>query len=525
MTDREARSASSRPIGRLLLGLALVAAGGAGWRASPAPDRPPARLLGGNVPLEPTAGRPAGGAENSPAVAVSRTDPSLLAVASRVDLPVASCAVRVSHDGGATWAEVPLPVAAGRQVGCFSPDVAFGADGTLYVSYTSLGSVAASGTAPDAVWLVASGDGGRTFAPPHQASGPLAFHLRLAADPVVPRRLYLAWVQAAATSAWGFSAPGNPLQVSRSDDGGQTWSTPTTASSGGRRRPVAPALAVGRTGTVNIAFLDLGGDRLDYEGEHEGRGGRPFAGRWSLFVARSADRGRTWTEAAVDRGVVPGSRVLMLFPPRPVLVIDDARRRQYVGFSDARQGDAVVRVWASTDGHRWSGGRRVDGTASRDGRLQHLPQLALAPDGRLDVVYYEGRAGPTGERDDVSLQSSYDGGRTFTARRRLSDRPFDAGIGLGAERGLPELGDRLGLVATDRATLALWSDTRAGTSDAIRQDLARQVVAFGRPSGARRLWRAAAVGAVLLGAGVAGLAITGRRRRRAGAAPPGVPDS
>src|SRR5262249_51589177 len=151
-----------------------------------------------------------------------------------------------------------------------SPDVAYGADGTIYVSFTSLAPVEGRGTVPDAAWLAVSRDGGRSFGPPVQGAGSLAFHLRVAADPATPGRLYPAWLQAAATSPWGLDGTANPVLVRRSDDGGRTWSAPATASGRARRRPAAPALAVGPGGTVVVAYLDLGDDRLDYEGDHQG---------------------------------------------------------------------------------------------------------------------------------------------------------------------------------------------------------------------------------------------------------------
>jgi hypothetical protein len=83
----------------------------------------------------------------------------------------------------------------------------------------------------------------------------------------------------------------------------------------------------------------------------------------------------------------------------------------------------------------------------------------------------------------VSLQSSFDAGRSFTPALRLSSRPFDSRIGFGAKEGLPDLGSRLGLISTDQAALGLWTDTRAGTPETQKQDLAKTVVAVAEPEG------------------------------------------
>ncbi len=122
-----------------------------------------------------------------------------------------------------------------------------------------------------------------------------------------------------------------------------------------------------------------------------------------------------------------------------------------------------MRVWSSADrGATWSGPRRVNDTPVRDRSAQYLPRLALAENGRLDVLYYDRRSDPRNVMNDVSLQSSFDGGRTFTDSLRLTDRPFSSRIGFGSERGMPDLGSRLGLVSGDTRALALWTDTRAG---------------------------------------------------------------
>jgi hypothetical protein len=128
----------------------------------------------------------------------------------------------------------------------------------------------------------------------------------------------------------------------------------------------------------------------------------------------------------------------------------------------------------------------------------------------VDVVYYDRRADPRNVRNEVSLQSSLDGGRSFAARTTLSSRPFDARIGFGADRGLPSLGSRLGLVSGRDDAVAVWSDTRAGTQASGKQDLVRAVVAVGTPA---RLEVLRYGGPVLLVAGLAML-VAARRRRR-----------
>lgn len=117
------------------------------------------------------------------------------------------------------------------------------------------------------------------------------------------------------------------------------------------------------------------------------------------------------------------------------------------------------------------------------------------------VVYYDRRADLHDVRNEVSLQSSRDGGRSFTPRVVVSDRSFDSRVGLGAERDLADLGRRLALVSIRRARLAVWTDTRTGTEASGKQDLAQGVVSI--ESGSRWRFRFRLAGVVLVAAALA----------------------
>ena len=476
-------------------------------------DRPPdAHVVGGNAPVNPPSSVATGYvAQNSPALVLNPRDPANLAVASRIDLPRFSCGVHVSFDGGGTWRQAPLATPPDQTIGCFAPDATFGADGTLYVAFSTFGTVPGHGVVQSGVWLVTSRDGGRSFAAPTRAAGPLAFQVRVAADPSRPARLYLTWLQAKRASSWGLESAGNPIMVSRSDDGGETWNEPVQASGPQHRRAVAPVLAVAGGDDVLLGYVDVGDDRLDYEGGHEGRGGNPYAGHWSLVTARSSDGGATWGERVLSDRLVPVGRFLQLFPPVPALAVDATRRRAYIAFHDGSLGDPDVLVWASPDGGRhWAPPTRANDTPARDGTSQVLPGLAVAPNGRLDLVYYDRRDDAHDVLSQVSFQSSFDGGKEFVRSVPLADKPFDSRIGLGADRDMPELGTRLGIVATAAGALAVWSDTRAGTAATGEQDLARALLAVRAPLQASIAWRIA--GFLVLTGLVAGTVSASRRQ-------------
>ena len=416
---------------------------------------------------------------NSPTVVRNPRNDANIAVTDRIDTPRYSCALNVSFDGGATYTQTPIPAPVGEEPKCFAPDAAFGQDGTLYLTFATLKGRANS---PNAVWISRSNDGGRTLTRPVKVLGKLAFQARLVADPNARGRLYLTYLKASDVGLYKFTETGNPIYAVRSDDGGDEWTEPVQVSDSERLRAIAPSPAVGPDGELYVLYLDLGDDSLDYEGAHRGKGGAPYDGRWKLVLARSRDRGATFSESEVEDQLVPTERFIAFTPPFPSIAVDEDSGRVYAGFHDGRAGDPDVMVWSLPRGEqKWEGPTRVNDTARADKTAQYLPELAVAPDGRLDVVYYDRRADRRNIMNEVSFQYSYDNGEEFSKRIRLSDRAFDSRIGFGTERGLPDLGSRLGLLSTDDRALGVWTDTRAGTRATGKQDLAERLVAFNDP--------------------------------------------
>jgi hypothetical protein len=232
-------------------------------------------------------------------------------------------------------------------------------------------------------------------------------------------------------------------------------------------------------------------------------------------LARSRDGGASWAESLVTKALVPTVRFLVFLPPFPSLAVDRRTGRVYAAFQDGRLGSADVDLWSLAPGDAaWNGPVRVNDTPMHDGTSQYLPRLAVAPDGRLDVAYYDRRDDPRDHLTEVSLQSSWDGGRSFSHSVTLTDRPFDARIGLGSELGLPDLGSRLGLVADAGGALATWTDTRAGTIASNKQDIGFARVRFSQPPHASAPVRAGLrYGGAALALAAAVLFITAARRK------------
>ncbi|MDQ3631133.1 MAG: glycoside hydrolase [Actinomycetota bacterium] len=512
----------------VLLGLTLVLMGVGLVLAASSFEKPAkAGAAATNAPVNAGARTQADiSAHNSPSLVANPRNAANLVVANKIDSPRFSCALHVSFDGGGHWNQTPIPLPAGEEPKCYAPDVTFAADGALYLSFVTLKGRA---NAPNAVWLVRSPDGGQTLSDPIRTRGPLKFQVRLAADPVAPQRLYMTWLDAREVGLFKFITGGNAVRAARSDDGGRTWSSPNKVSGPASARAVAPSPVVGPKGELYVLYLDLGEDRLDYEGGHRGQGGEPYDGTWRLMMARSTDRGATWKESAVEDKIVPTERFIAFTPPTPSLAVDRRSGAVYAAFHDGRRGNADVYLWTLAPGEgRWGDPVRVNDTPGTDDSSQLLPKLSVAPDGRLDVLYYDRRVDPENLRAEASLQSSFDGGRTFLPRVRLSDRPFDSRIGYGSERGMPDLGTRLGLVSMPERALGVWTDTRSGTQASSKQDLARGVAAFSPPEDLsptlKTLLRFAGVLLALAGLALVAYALARRgqgndaRRRRPGTA-------
>lgn len=464
-----------------LIGVALVLVGaGLAFLSTAFEREAAARVAGDNAPVNAGARSDVDiSAHNSPSLVSNPRNPANLVIANKIDSPRFSCAVHVSFDGGVHWNQTPIPLPAGEEPKCYAPDVAFAADGTLYLTFVTL---KGRGNVPNAVWLIRSSDGGQTLSDPSRVRGPLKFQVRVAADPATPQRLYMTWLEAREVGLFRFSEPGNPIRAARSDDGGRTWSQPVGVNAPARVRAVAPSPAVGPKGELYVVYLDLGQDVLDYEGGHRGRGGDPYAGKWKLVLARSADRGATWDESVVEDEIVPTERFVAFTPPFPSLAVDRKAGTLYAAFHDGRRGNPDVYLWTLGNGASgWSPAKQINDTPASDESSQVLPKLSVSPDGRLDALYFDRRSDPRDVMTEISLQSSFDGGKRFLPRLRLSDRRFDSRIGYGSERGMPDLGNRLGLISTRERALAVWTDTRAGTQTSGKQDLARGLAAFSPP--------------------------------------------
>lgn len=424
-------------------------------------------------------------ANNSPQLRVDPTDSRFVALASRVDNPDFGCALSLSGDSGRDWLPVdpvaPLPAGVDR---CYAPEIVFDRMGTLWYLFIGLHG---AGNSPVGAYLVSTQDRGRTFSAPRHVLGPQRYMVRMAIDTSMGAqgRLHFVWLEArSAPPAGGLPPPPNPIMTAYSDDGGATLSHPTQVSDSARPLSVAPAIAVGANGDVHIVYYDLGRDERDYQG----LAGPTWKDPWSLVITTSRDRGRTFGRGVViDAGIVPTERVILIYTMPPAAIAVDGGSDVFIAWADSRNADADVFVRRSIDaGATWMGAVRVNDDALHDGRNQYLPQLAVAADGRVDVVFYDRRNDPANRRADVYYAASTDNAATFGANVRLTAVSSDTQIGtrylLPSAQGLVEFGSRIALAEGPTNVIAAWTDTRNSDPDTYQQDVFATTVNVGSDS-------------------------------------------
>jgi hypothetical protein len=244
-----------------------------------------------------------------------------------------------------------------------------------------------------------------------------------------------------------FAFRGNPM-ISRTTDGGDTWSTPVPMRQSNAFFQ-GNQIAVGPDGTLYNVTANL----------FTGAGFQPNLQGIYMGVMRSRDAGRTWsapTQIAPIRTAqlfVPDDN----FPIRaedylPDIAIDPTNGDIYVVWSDGL-GTAINRVVMvkSTDGGRhWSGPTVVSTGGPSVQAYNH--SIEVTADGTVVLTYYDDRNNVLGDglaTTDVWLRHSHNGGRTWEPEQHLHG-PFDhykAPISFfapGDPRGL-FLGDYMGL--------------------------------------------------------------------------------
>ncbi|MDQ6727244.1 MAG: exo-alpha-sialidase, partial [Actinomycetota bacterium] len=410
-------------------------------------------------------------ADDVPALAADPADPNHIVEVDE-DFLAARCVYRTTFDGGTTWTRGELAAPADfPQTACSRFDggdyahvdgsVVFGSGQNVYTTF--------SWNRPgetDASLVAHSTDGGRTFAKAVVAingvagadssgnEGYVRPKVGVLARPQGDRLVVASWL----ITLTGTSEPQQRrATVAVSDDGGATWSAPVNASPPDQKARELSQPVVGPDGAIYVAWRTLD----------------PAPAPNFLIVAKSTDRGATWTQ--VQAGPATGTR-----GSDPKLALDPTSSTLLLAYwNTPAGGDGDVFVRRSSDGGAtWSAEVRVNDDAPNNGVIQRLPQISVAPDGRIDVAWHDRRnaykypttntTSPLAELAGARLEDYYyaystDGGRTFSPNRRLTDRSIDLDTGLDRRITGGFYWPALAPLGTDRLMVA-WGDSRLGNS-------------------------------------------------------------
>ena len=284
------------------------------------------------------------------------------------------------------------------------PKIAYSADGALNALYVVTRLEPGRRFPAAALRFVRSTDGGTRWSAPVAVTDDSTFgaHNFQALYAGRDGALYASWLD----GRTGKSA----VFMTRSTDGGQTWSPNKRVEVGGEACPCCrTTMASAPDGTLYLAWRKV------------------FPGNVrDIVVARSTDRGATWqppVRANADNWVFNGCP-----HAGPSLQVDDAGR-VHIAWWTGRQGAAGVWYARSDDGARTFGTPVPLGVADFS-RPAHV-QLALGEQDRLIAAWDDG----TLATPRIVVRTSKDGGAQWSAPAMLSDSGRTAGFPVVAAYG------------------------------------------------------------------------------------------
>ena len=488
---------------------------------------------------------------SAPVLAVDPEDP-MHVVAAGAEMRSRRCGLSRSLDGGQTWKQVETSPAAAGYPNCFITEtgtpqavVAFGRDHTLYYAYAGWDVQDTLGDWPIgtgggwrgnvSVILSRSTDLGDTWKTTvaRQArgkQGPAQENNRpvtgIAVDTTSGPRdhVYLAWLA-------NYMDRRFPV-VALSTDGGDTFDEPvnvtgTYLEDESVRATLARVANMRRT--PEAKDLDLGFPSLTIDGRGNvfvlwtarANRGQPIDRSASLF-SRSSDRGKTFTVTELS----PAPNV-WYFPALAWSPLGGAQGTIHVAYhhETSRQVafETDVSYRRSTDGGAtWSEATTINDDDPAQLYTQVSPNLTVAPNGRLDLAWWDFRHDDGSFSNDVYLVSSIDNGVTWSRNTRVTDRSIDRRIG--PWYGNADIRQAPGLASTDELTVVAWDDTRNGDAVTHSQDVFTSVVQYetvgSGVSKAQQYALAAVLGVLAAGLLMVAAAAAARRQRPGGAVAP-----
>lgn len=495
---------------------------------------------------------------SSPNLAVDPTNSQVI-VGGFAELRTRRCGLIRSTDGGQTWRRLDpspnpssYPSCNSNPRGTFQAQVAFGRDGALYYATNGWDTQDGGVGGNPSIIVARSTDRGDSWQPVVARNNRGKTGEQQEADrPVtgmaVDRKTGTAdaiYVGASRRSP-GFtganSLPNQPIVVV-STDGGKNWGEPinlaeSAFADAGLRQKAMGATTTVPNSTTTTAPAGTRAAQPDQAANFGGFGpsmavddkGTVYAA-WpsttaninprapgGIFLSKSTDRGKTWTTSQITSfDYKTGSFVTLVWSPKggpngTLHVVSDGTDNPTIS------GNTDIYYYRSTDGGKtFSERKNVTDDDPKQLFAQVYPNISVAPNGRVDISFFDTRNDPGTRVNDVYATSSEDNGVTWSKNLRVSDQSINRNIGVFANNA--DVNAPPGLAATNAFTVVAWDDTRNGDAVGQAQDIYATDMQFATVStGSSKAAKLALAGvAGLLAVGLALLIVSMVSRSRGG---------
>jgi hypothetical protein len=469
------------------------------------------------------------------------TNPRII-VGATADLRSRVCYLVRSSDAGLTWhivgpavpglAAYPYCTTADN-AGATQASIAWGRNNTLYYALGGYGNGEGAANGHSSVLLARSTDFGNTWSTVlvdnnRGKTGPDAAAdsgvTGLAVDTSGPQDVvYVGFMQSFPNAPKGSPLQNGNVVVAVSTDGGMTFARNVSINTFSH----VTATVAGQTIPLFMQSYFAGPFLVAHNGVIEAISGAQTTSNFNVsgtgsaalpeLVARSTDQGRTWSFSALGPPIYSGTGNQTgvgwtpLGGPQGTFLATYAATAADAGTS----GTANIVLQRSTDnGMTWSSPSILDDDNPAQQFTSFYPQLGVAPNGRVDVVWQDNRD-QANYHFQVRYSYSTDAGLTWAHNVQVTDQPVNFGLGISFNSDIRQ---PPGVASANQYATIGWADTRLGNDTTQTQDDFSAVAQFA-PLPATRSNVAPVLGAIFAGLGVAGLVIIvvllARRRRAA----------
>jgi hypothetical protein len=473
-------------------------------------------------------------------MAVDPENPRIV-VAATADLRTKVCQLTVSKDAGRTWhfSESPpsdpaFPWCTNTSAGTPHAAVAFGKDGALYYSHMAYGEgdgavretrssmMLAKTTDLGKKWTTTMVENNRGTTGPQSRS--VSSAPGLAVDTSGPRDI----VYVGYSISYPDAPTNDPLRlphvvVATSVDGGATFGAGFDLNSIERpsltinakalplymRSGFGAPLVYAHDGVLlAVASSDFAPADAPQPPPEAGAGLNP--GSWYAYptpqlIARSTDNGKTWKMTALGDPILAGTGVMTGLGWTPKGGDNGTFVAAYGASPETSPTIALVDivVQRSTDGGvTWTSPLALDDDPPEMHATGFYPQMNVAPNGRVDVVWTDDR-----DVSDYHFNERYtystDGGLTWAKNVLVSDKPinFNYGVSYNSDIRQPN-----GIASANSYAIIGWADTRNANDVSQAQDNYSAAVQFG-PLPATKNTTAPVIAAIFGGLVLAGIVL------------------